>query len=607
MSVRADDDGVVRRVSPLHVAHGDILPSLALGALLAAEPGAAPSVSAGELRVGTRAWPVTSDGSILLRFPRNADALSIVSFSELIDAADGRPGKEHIGDLVQDKIVFVGSSTAVLGDFALTPVGRLPGLQINALITEMLIENQTRRPAAWWIDLLLLALALALPVAMVMREAPARPREIVLGLPAIVAVIAGAGMALFALNQHSHWLFAALAGAAAQACALVVALFTLHRERQRLFYEKMAAQQASRMKSEFLAHMTHELRTPVTAIMGFNKINQLTDDLGREQRIRNSDIISRNCNHLLALVNNNLDLARIEAGQLSIERKPEDIAGLLEEVTSTLRGLAEQKGLALQLSVVGSLPAALSLDGFRLRQVLMNLIGNAVKFTERGTVTLEARWRDGELEAQVHDTGPGIPADSLERVFEPFERATTSPIVGTGLGLAITRKLVLLMGGRIVARSAVNEGSTFEVRIPAAEIEAPAPQPIAAPAAAQSQLSGTVLVAEDNESLRDLIEMQLRELGVRCRLVSNGLDAVAAATADRYDLVLMDMDMPLMDGYEAVNVLRGRGYDRPIIAFTAYRDGPAVERAVREGCNAVVSKPVSIEGLRSALEPLLCQ
>jgi CheY-like chemotaxis protein len=366
----------------------------------------------------------------------------------------------------------------------------------------------------------------------------------------------------------------------------------------------MAAQEASRMKSEFLAHMTHDLRTPVTAIMGFNKMNQLTDD--SQQRRRNSDIIGRNCVHLLALVNNNLDLARIEAGQLSIERKPEDVLALFEEVASTLRGMAEQKGLALRLSIADRLPAALSLDGFRLRQVLMNLLGNAVKFTERGAVTLEAQWRAGELEARVRDTGPGIAPDSLERVFEPFERATASAIVGTGLGLAITRKLVHLMGGTIVARSVVNEGSTFEVRIPAAEIEQPAPERVAPPTA-QAPLSGTVLVAEDNESLRDLVEMQLRELGVQCRLVSNGLDAVAAATADRYDLVLMDMDMPLMDGYEAVNVLRGRGYDRPIIAFTAYRDGPAVERAVREGCNGVVSKPVTIEGLRGALEPLLCQ
>ena len=607
ISAVADDDGVVRRLAPLHAAYGEILPSLPLAALLAAEPEAVPGASRRELRLGARGWPVSSGGSILLRFPGNADALSVVPFFQLVGAAAGAPGTAHIGELIRDKIVFVGSSSAVLGDFAFTPVGRLPGLQINALMTEMLIENQVRRPAAWWVDLLLLALALALPAAMVTRDAVARPRDFVLGLPAIVAVVAGAGMALFALNQHSHWLFAALTGVAAQAFALSAWLFALYRERQRLFYEKMAAQEANRMKSEFLAHMTHELRTPVTAIMGFNKINQLTDDLGREQRVRNSATIGRNCDHLLALVNNNLDLARIEAGQLEIEPKPEDIAALLDEVASTLGVMAEQKGLILERLVTGPMPAALSLDGFRLRQVLINLLGNAVKFTERGTVALEAQWRAGELQLSVRDTGPGIPAESLERVFEPFQRVATSRVAGTGLGLAITRKLVTLMGGTIIARSAAGAGSTFEVRIPAAEIRPAATQRLEPPVAVQAALAGRVLVAEDNESLRELIELQLRELGLHCHLVNNGFEAVAAASADRFDVVLMDMDMPLMDGYEAVNVLRERGYERPIIAFTAYRDGAARERAVREGCDGVVGKPVTIEGLRGALEPLLCR
>src|SRR5262245_62011850 len=201
--------------------------------------------------------------------------------------------------------------------------------------------------------------------------------------------------------------------------------------------------------------MTHELRTPVTAIMGFNKINQLTDDLGREQRVRNANIIARNCEHLLALVSNNLDLARIEAGQLEIERRPEDPATLLEDVASTLRVIAEQKGLALRRPRSEGLPPALSLDGFRVRQVLINLLGNAIKFTERGSVVLEARWQrteqspDGELELEVRDTGPGIAADSLQRVFEPFQRAAGSRVVGSGMGLTITRRLVELMGGSI--------------------------------------------------------------------------------------------------------------------------------------------------------------
>jgi signal transduction histidine kinase/CheY-like chemotaxis protein len=442
---------------------------------------------------------------------------------------------------------------------------------------------------------------------MAWRGAAARPREFVAGLPLICAALAGVGFALFALNQQSHWLSALIAGAAAQAFALLAWLFALYRERQRLYYEKLAAQEASRMKSEFLTHMTHELRTPVTAIMGFNKINQLSDDLGREQRVRNANIIARNCEHLLALVSNNLDLARIEAGQLTIERRPENPATLLEDVASTLRVIAEQKGLALRRPRTEGLPPALALDGFRVRQVLLNLLGNAVKFTERGAVVLEARWSpasQGELQLEVRDTGPGIPQDSLQRVFEPFQRAAGPQVAGSGMGLTITRRLVELMGGTITVRSTVGAGTTFEVRLPAPAVQ-PEAQAEPAPAEPAAALSGRVLVAEDHESLRELVALQLQQLGLEYRIVENGFAAVEAAEAQGFDAILMDMDMPLMNGYEAVNVLRERGYKRPIVAFTAHAAGPALERAHALGCDAVVHKPVTAERLRAALQPFL--
>jgi signal transduction histidine kinase/FixJ family two-component response regulator len=612
MSAVVDADGIVRRLAPLHLAYDQVVPSLPLAALLAAQPDAAVAVEATTYRVGVHAWPAAGDGSLALRFPGNSGAIATVPFYELVRAAEGAPGTAHLADLVKDRIVFVGSSSAVLGDFAFTPVGRLPGLQLNALMTEMLLEGQTLVPPAAWIDALLLALALVLPLYMVWRGAVARPREYLLGLPVLGAAIAGAGFALFALNQQSHWLFALVAGAAAQALALLAWLFALYRERQRLYYEKLAAQEASRMKSEFLTHMTHELRTPVTAIMGFNKINQLTDDLGREQRVRNSAIIARNCDHLLGLVSNNLDLARIEAGQLEIERRPEDVAGLLDDVASTLRVIAEQKGLELRLAP-DNLPPAVSIDAFRVRQILMNLLGNAIKFTERGVVTLGARWQrateqpQGELLLVVSDTGPGIPPDGLQKVFEPFQRLAGSRVVGAGMGLTITRQLVELMAGTIQVRSTQGAGTTFEVRLPAAQAALPEPEGAAAPASPLPRLAGRVLVAEDHEALRELVEVQLDELGVQHRIVDNGFAAVEAAAAESFDAILMDMDMPLMDGYEAVHVLRERGYDRPIVAFTAHGDGPAVERARAQGCDAVVRKPVTAERLRVALEPFLAQ
>jgi signal transduction histidine kinase/CheY-like chemotaxis protein len=437
------------------------------------------------------------------------------------------------------------------------------------------------------------------------RDTAGRPSEFLWGFGAVALLGAGSGIALSALNQGSSWLFATLAGLAAQTFALAAWLFALYQERQRLFYENFAAQEANRMKTEFLSHMTHELRTPITAIMGFNKINQFADDLGRMQRVHNSEVVARNCEHLLALVNNNLNLARIEAGQLAIEREPENVSELLDDVVSTLQIMAEEKGLKLRLLKGAQLPPALSLDALRLREILINLLGNAVKFSERGEVTLDVGWSDGHLSAAVRDTGVGIPAESLARVFEPFQRIAGSRVEGSGLGLTITRKLVELMGGTIRVNSAPGSGTEFAVRIPAAEVAPAAPRhPQAAPVVARS-LAGKVLVAEDVENLRSLIEIYLRELGLECLTVSNGFEAVEAAVAGDFDVLLLDMEMPVMDGFEAARVLRERGYRRPIVALTAHYQGVEIDRARREGCNDVLSKPVTLVRLREVLEPLL--
>jgi CheY-like chemotaxis protein len=337
--------------------------------------------------------------------------------------------------------------------------------------------------------------------------------------------------------------------------------------------------------------------------MGFNKFNLYGDEIGREQRLHHSAIIARNCEHLLALVNNNLDLARMEAGQLNVERTAHDVRVLLDDVAATLRVMAHDKGLTLELRLAEELPQALSLDGFRVRQVLINLLGNAIKFTAQGGVILRAQWQAGELRCEIEDTGPGIPAESLTRIFEPFQRAAGATAAGTGLGLSITRKLVELMGGSIQARSQVGKGSVFEARLPAQQAELPAPAAASAPAPAPAKLAGRVLLADDNEDLRDLVQMQLRELGFECMAVGDGLEAIEAALAQPYTLVLLDMDMPFMDGYETVHVLRERGYGAPVIGFTAHRGGTPVERALIEGCDDVISKPVSPERLREVLAP----
>ncbi len=604
ISGATDADGTLRRVHLVHEAYGQVLPSLPLGALVAAEASAGPRVEGGALRLGARAWPIAADGALALRFPSNARALPVVPFFQLATAARGAEGAAHIGDLVRGKLVFIGSSSAILGDFAYTPVGQMPGLHLVALVAEMLIEESVQRPSRASIDGLLVLLAFIPPLLAIGRARAARPRDFVLGLAAIVLVVAGGGAALHAAGQSSRWLFAAHAGLAAQAGALMLWLFFLSRERQRLYYEKLAAEKANQLKSAFLNRMTHELRTPLTAIMGFNKINQLTDDLGRAQRMRNTEIIGRNCDHLLSLVNENLDLARIEAGQLHAEPRPTDPTALFDDAIATMRMLAEQKGLRLALKVAQPLPPALSLDPLRLRQVLLNLLGNAVKFTDSGSVELAAGWDADSLRFSVRDTGPGIESEAMGRVFEPFARDAASGVEGAGLGLAVTRELVRLMQGTIGVESVPNQGTCFTVRLPATAAAMPAVGPLAAAAQAPlAALAGKVLIAEDNEDLQALLQFQLTELGLECVAVGDGFRAVEVAASGDFDLVMMDMEMPRMDGYEAVHVLRARGYQRPIIAFTAHESGADAERALAAGCDRVLGKPCTLERLRDALAP----
>jgi CheY-like chemotaxis protein/anti-sigma regulatory factor (Ser/Thr protein kinase) len=266
--------------------------------------------------------------------------------------------------------------------------------------------------------------------------------------------------------------------------------------------------------------------------------------------------------------------------------------------------MAEEKGLKLRLSKDAQLPARLSVDALRVREVLINLLGNAIKFTERGEVSVAVGWNEGSLSISVRDTGVGIPPQSLARAFEPFQRMAGSRTEGTGLGLTITRKLVELMEGKIRASSVPGQGTEFGVHIPAPEAE-PAPPQIREEPVERSRLTGKVLVAEDVEHLRSLIEIYLRELGLECRTVSNGLEAVEAALGGDFDVLLLDMEMPVMDGFEAARVLREHGYQKAIVALTAHYLGEEIDRARREGCTEIIGKPVTLARLREVLEPLL--
>jgi signal transduction histidine kinase/CheY-like chemotaxis protein len=610
VNVIPDDDGVLRRIRLFHGAQGYLIPSLPVAMLAAVDPVLSPPRVVGEALQVRRGWiPLGAKGDVALRFPRNADDVRVIPFYELALAARGAPGSEWLARDIAGKAAFIGRTDGSIGDQVYTPVGRMSSLEFAAVAYAALAAGQVLAPASMALDGALLAVALFMPLLLLWRGVEASGRIYLIGFFLMPLALTATGIALFVFGFQSRWLFAVAAGVATLAIVASLWLYLLTDERRRLRYETLAAREANRLKTEFLNHLTHELRTPLTAITGFNKLNQFTDDLGRDARVRNSATIARNCEHLLQLINNHLDLAKIEAGALTITLSTESPEQLCRDAVATMTNSAEEKRIRLRFTRATELPPALMLDGARVRQVLINLLGNALKFTQAGSVELTVSWHIAALVLEVRDTGPGIRDDAITRIFEPFEQADSSiaqRFGGTGLGLAITRTLVELMGGTIDVASRPGLGSTFTVRLPA-EIAA-RPQtvrPITEAIAAREPLDGRVLVAEDNEDIRELVEVLLTKLGIEARSVTNGLSAVEAALAEQFDAVLIDLEMPVMNGYEALHVLRTRNYSGSILALTAHTDGPEVERARAAGCDGVVTKPVSLEALRAALRPIL--
>jgi signal transduction histidine kinase/CheY-like chemotaxis protein len=612
INLRPDNDGVLRRIALFHGTQGYILPSMPLAVLAAVDPSILPvRFTDGALQLRRVAVPLSPYSEVTLRFPANADELRVIPFYELALAAGGAQGTKWLAREVAGKVVFIGSSSTLAADYAFTPVGRLSGVQIAALAYATLAAGQVSKPAPRTVDGLLLLGALLVPLLVMRRGVDATGRHYLAAFAVAPLVLAGIGAGLFGLGIQPRWLFALVAGLGSLGVVFSIWLFALSEERRKLRYETLAAREANRLKSEFLNHLTHELRTPLTAMMGFNKLNQFTDDLGRESRIRNSAIIGRNCEHLLQLINNNLDLAKIEAGTLVIAPAPEDPDQLCREVIASLQPVAEEKRLRLRYTRETQLPPALMLDAARARQILINLLGNALKFTQVGTVELAVSWHIAALVIEVRDTGPGIPKIALARIFQPFEQADAtiaSRYGGTGLGLAITHSLVRMMGGTIDVDSRPGHGSTFRVRLPGEPVaRAESVRPITDAIPPRTPLAGRVLLAEDNEDIRALVALHLAKLGIDTHAVANGLSAVDAALSGPFDAVLIDMEMPVMNGYEAVHVLRTRNYAGPIFALTAHQEGVEVERARAAGCDGIITKPIALETLRNALRPILAE
>jgi hypothetical protein len=372
---------------------------------------------------------------------------------------------------------------------------------------------------------------------------------------------------------------------------------------QRLREARQESEAASQAKSAFLANMSHEIRTPFQGLLGMLALLRDTPLEPRQQEYLRT--ANEAADHLLSILNDILDMSKLEAGSLALLSEPVALRPLVAEVEQVMRPRAMAKGLALRVHVAPELPAALELDGTRLKQVLTKLMNNAIQFTDSGSVTLNVRLGNasGTLECAVTDTGMGMDEYTLSRLFQRFVQAGgPRRHGGTGLGLEISRHLARLMGGDLLVQSSPGAGSTFTLVLPLVEAQqAPtAPETDERPPVAGLR----VLVAEDHEINRRYLAALLDRLGHRARIVRNGVDAVQAVAEQRFDLVLMDLHMPVLDGAgatQAIRALPAPAGQVPIVALTADALPETRQRCLSAGMNDVLTKPVTLQQLAQVM------
>jgi two-component system, sensor histidine kinase and response regulator len=384
---------------------------------------------------------------------------------------------------------------------------------------------------------------------------------------------------------------------------------------------RVAAEEANRAKSEFLANMSHEIRTPMTAILGFAEL--LREEVGRvdpaSNRVEFIDAILRNAEHLLRVLNNILDMSKIESGRLEVDISRCAPCEIVSSAVAMLRSTADAKGLTLGVEFAGAMPAAIRTDPMRLQQILINLIGNAVKFTETGGIRVVAslnRTDPGHplLQCQVIDTGIGMTEDQRAKLFQRFTQADSSTARkygGSGLGLAISKRLAGMLGGDVVIESAPGKGSTFTLTVETGSLESVKllENPLSAVARAQPTMevpkatySGRILLAEDSVDNQRIISHILDRSGFQVTLAENGQIACQMAQEAKdagapFDLILMDMQMPVLEGTEATRRLRSAGYTGPIVALTANATTEDRNKCLDAGCDFYVTKPINRDEL----------
>ena len=392
--------------------------------------------------------------------------------------------------------------------------------------------------------------------------------------------------------------------------ARVASQLKIIQQRQELQQLSDKLQKASEAKGMFLANMSHEIRTPLTTIIGYTE-SLITEELPELERPNALAIVNNSSKHLLSLVNDILDFSKIEAGELSIELLPTDINMLLEQVHIMCSELANKKGLNLSWQLIDKIPSHIETDPTRVKQILINLLSNAIKFTDIGTISVELKVINGKLKVSVSDEGIGIAEDKIKNLFTSFnqvDNSTSRQYGGTGLGLSISQNLAHKLGGNLSVESELGEGSTFTLTIPVN----PTPEsklvdnllfcsPYTITKKQTDKFDARILLAEDHPENQRLFAMILTSMGLNVDTVDNGEMAVKYCLENHYDLVLMDIQMPIMSGIEAQKLIRTCGLSTPIIALTANVMKEEVEAYLAAGFNDHLAKPLDREDLQLKL------
>jgi len=414
------------------------------------------------------------------------------------------------------------------------------------------------------------------------------------------------------IKNDTAYLMITLVGSSAILLGFIIALFVYAHNKKTLInlqQQRQIAEHANKSKSDFLANISHEIRTPLSAIIGFS---ESILDSGSDIKIQRKNVhaIARNGKHLLQLINDILDFSKIEAGQLQVESIDTHPLSVLQEVENIVTTLALDKGLDFNINVQYPIPGTFKSDPVRLRQILINLCSNAIKFTEQGSVSVNVTYDSQEnlLRFTVIDTGIGLTKLALEKIFSPFSQAdtsTTRKFGGTGLGLTISRQLADKMHGKLKCTSKQGQGSQFylELKIQTDSSDSliykpgPAYNHITTSYNADNipRLNSHILLAEDSPDNQDLIRIYVNRTGAKLTIVENGSQAVDKALSGNFDLILMDMQMPVMDGITAITSLRASGYTKPIVIVSANALQSDREHACLVGADDYVVKPINLD------------